>query len=119
MGAGVFLLVAFALPHARLHAPRATTVDLTISTFMRGPEQFGREPANVQWSADADTVRQIRGRPILFTQPQRRLTRTFRCHVAFRPSPSVPAALVATRICRASGLMTRGAKWGWCACSIW
>ena len=44
MGAGVFLLVAFALPHARLHAPRATTVDLTISTFMRGPEQFGREP---------------------------------------------------------------------------
>ena len=52
MGAFVFSLVALASPHAPLQAQRATTFDLTIPNIMRGPEHFGREPANVQWSAD-------------------------------------------------------------------
>ncbi len=52
MGAFVFLLGAFVTPRASLHAQSAAQFDLTIPNIMRGPEHFGREPANVQWSAD-------------------------------------------------------------------
>lgn len=52
MGAFVFVLATVAAPRASLSAQSAAKFDLTIPNIMRGPEHFGREPANVQWSAD-------------------------------------------------------------------
>jgi len=52
MGAFVFALGALATPYAGIQAQSAARFDLTIPNIMRGPEHVGREPANVQWSAD-------------------------------------------------------------------
>jgi dipeptidyl aminopeptidase/acylaminoacyl peptidase len=49
------LLSALALLATTASAQQAT-FDLTVPNIMRGPELYGREPANVQWTADGQWV---------------------------------------------------------------
>jgi hypothetical protein len=47
------LLLCAALP---ANAQQTTPFDFSIKNIMRGPELYGRPPANVHWSADSKWI---------------------------------------------------------------
>ncbi|MEP6764214.1 MAG: prolyl oligopeptidase family serine peptidase [Gemmatimonadaceae bacterium] len=56
--AAAALALSFSAPTAVLSAQKTsqTPFKLTIENIMRGPELYGREPANVRWSADGQWI---------------------------------------------------------------
>jgi len=50
------LAAPFAAPRATSLAAQQPTFDFTIANIMRGPELYGREPANIHWTPDGQWI---------------------------------------------------------------